>query len=426
MKFKITSIRDNGSLRTDIYDNIANTVIDSDGQVIDFRKDPHCDNMIRRAADEADKSAFHPKHADLRKLKIQLGFKCNFSCAYCTQRAYEKQIPIVIDSPSLVDSFIARLSRCVKSTKEILFMGGEPFVYLKLLKKLCPELRRLYPDARFHTITNGSLLTRDLADWCIDVGMNLTVSHDGPRFGEYRTGENILDRPEIIEGIRHFHDRAKAEGRDMLICFNVVVTPENRKLSDLPDYFRQKIGRDLPIQFESIVKLNEKTEAGVSPFDEKSSNELLNEMFTAGIDMSEDNRLSYFRNFAQRVSRRIAAGKSLCGIRFYCDNSRADTMSVDLRGHLLACQAYPYTLTGYGEMEEFASAVSSYPKTWDQRPNCGRCPFLVSCLGGCPLQTPKAHEISCGNLRIWHMGLFLIAWHLIFTAVITDITPLED
>ena len=27
--------------------------------------------MIRRAADEADKSAFHPKHADLRKLKIQ-------------------------------------------------------------------------------------------------------------------------------------------------------------------------------------------------------------------------------------------------------------------------------------------------------------------------------------------------------------------
>ena len=425
MKFKITSFTDDGKIRVDVYDNITNDVFDGFGNKLDLTGANTGISFSGTDEPLHDKSIFHAKKRRLHKLKIQLGFKCNFNCAYCAQRAYENQIPIHSDTPAFVPGFLDKISKNIESVEEILFMGGEPFVYIKLLRPLVQGLRKLFPDVRMHTITNASLLDTKMADWCVDNKINLTISHDGPTFSKYRDDKDIFKNSEVIKGIQHYVDRSEREGLNLFCCINVVVYPENCRLGSLPAFFDEKIGRKIRIQFESIVKLNEATVNGVEAFDGESSNILLSEMFKGGIDKTGDNQLICLHDFGKRVARRIAGNTNLENIHFYCDNSRDDIMSVDLAGRLLVCQAYPYTRTGYGQIEEMTQATSDIPKSWVSKSDCAKCPFLVSCLGGCPLQSGNAQEISCKNLKIWHMGFFLIAWHHLFHTTIAQIEPVE-
>ena len=107
MKFKITSFTDDGKIRVDVYDNITNDVFDGFGNKLDLTGANTGISFSGTDEPLHDKSIFHAKKRRLHKLKIQLGFKCNFNCAYCAQRAYENQIPIHSDTPAFVPGFLA-------------------------------------------------------------------------------------------------------------------------------------------------------------------------------------------------------------------------------------------------------------------------------------------------------------------------------
>lgn len=425
MKFKITSLRADECLQINYFDNLTLEVQDEKGRKNDFLSEANYPQFDTAFTDKDDRSFFHPKKKNLRKLKILIGLKCNFHCKYCPQREEERCLPRQIDSIAFVPEFLKRLEKCIESVDEILFMGGEPFVYIKLLGPLAKGLRKLYPNVRFYTITNASLLDVKMADWCIDNRVNLTLSHDGPSSSVYRDGKNWLEDPACLEGVRRFIDRSAKENLGLKVSVNVVVTPDNCELSALPIYFDRKIGRPVRINFESVVKLNETTADCVSDFNEETANRLISEIFLAGINTNKDNRLLCLTNLARRVVKRIVQGENLIHSQFYCVNARSDTMSVDLLGNLLACQAHSFAKVGYGPMENFATATTDIPIKWSSRDDCRKCPFLVSCLGGCPLQKGKSHEISCKNLKIWHMGLFLAAWYQIFQTTIVGIEPID-
>lgn len=425
MKFKIVSMRADECLQVNYFDNLTLDVWDSEGNRVDFPSEENTPKFDRIFTEGDDRSFFHPKKKNLRKLKILVGLKCNFHCKYCPQRAEERCLPTQIDSITFVPAFLKRLATCIESVDEILFMGGEPFVYIKLLNQLARGLRKLYPSVRFYTITNASLLDEKIADWCVDNRVSLTLSHDGPSSSQYRDGKDWLNDPKCLAGIRHFLDRVENEKLDLSASVNVVVTPDNCELSKLPEYFDQRIGRPIKINFESVVKLNEETVGAVAAFDDETANRLISEVFLAGIQPYADNRLICLTNLARRVVKRIVQGADLSRSQFFCGNARCDTMSVDLLGHLLACQAHSFAKVGYGPMELFSTATTDIPIKWSSRDQCRKCPFLVSCLGGCPLQSGKSHDISCKNLKIWHMGLFLAAWYQIFRTTIVGIEPAE-
>ena len=60
--------------------------------------------------------------------------------------------------------------------QNIQLWGGEPLVYIRTLKPLVAELKRLYPNAKFTMITNGSLLTRGINDWIMDNDIGVSMS----------------------------------------------------------------------------------------------------------------------------------------------------------------------------------------------------------------------------------------------------------
>lgn len=427
MKFLITSKSPSSeNVYRHIYENISGAIQSTDGSDLQWKLNLTSEMLNAKVNPDEDKSYFHKKGKNLHKLKIQLGFKCNFKCKYCNQRSYERMIPIEDQRTSSIDEFVNKLIRNVDSVDEILFMGGEPFVYIKTLDPLCKAIRTAFPNVRFTTITNGSLLDIEMADWCLKNRMNLTISHDGPYSSKYREGVDVLADSKSLAGIRHFIDRNKSENIGLDIRFNVVVTSDNWKLSELPKYFQEALQRTIPIQFESIAKLTTSTVDQVKPFDEESVNGLIMEILMGAMNGEKDNPLIALHRVANNLAKRIVSQTNLSTLSFYCDNAKKNTMAVDLKGNLLACHAFPSFKTGYSTIDQASEAECDIPIPWSKRADCQRCPVLASCLGGCPLQDQENHEITCRNLRIWHTGFFLAAWYQLFGTIIQSIDPIED
>ncbi|MEP1029502.1 MAG: radical SAM protein, partial [Alphaproteobacteria bacterium] len=150
----------------------------------------------------------NPGHkAGIRTLKIQMGFKCNYACAYCNQASWNTFLGGAVEDAKLflrnLDTWFATdgAAKDGGGDLRIEFWGGEPFVYWAKLKILGDELRRRYPRARFNVITNGSLLDDEKIDWLIARRVGVQISHDGPA-QKYRNPEDILDDPEKCRLIR--------------------------------------------------------------------------------------------------------------------------------------------------------------------------------------------------------------------------------
>lgn len=423
MLFRITSCQNELRI-VNFYDNITNHIYDEDNNKINFDSNDWLAHHNCQF-DDGDKAKFYAKRRKLRKLKIQLGMKCNFHCKYCQQRKYDNEFIRDKCLPDMAIKFLHKISNAIESVEEILFIGGEPFVYIKILKLLISGLKGRFPNARFSTITNGSLINRDLAKWCIDNRLNLIISHDGYNFKKYRNERDIFDIPSVVEGIRYYYDQNILRRTGLKLSFNVVVSPENSNLTKIPCYFNEKIKREIPIQFESIVKVDELTASRISTFNDLSVNQLLSEMLRAGIDNSSDNRLRCLFDYGEKVVKRLVFCVNSNLLQYSCDNARKDVLSIDLNGNLLVCQSYPFVKTGYGRIEDIDHSTSNIPIRWSDRTNCKSCPYLISCLGGCPIQSEESHNLSCNNLRIWHAGLFVIAWYQLFHSVIMNIEPVN-
>ena len=114
------------------------------------------------------------RKSGIRTLKIQMGFKCNYACAYCNQASWNTFLGGAVEDAKL---FLRNLDTWFGTEQDrqdggrnlrIEFWGGEPFVYWAKLKILSETLRRRYPKARFNIITNGSLLDDEKVDWLLN------------------------------------------------------------------------------------------------------------------------------------------------------------------------------------------------------------------------------------------------------------------
>ena len=109
------------------------------------------------------------RKGDIEVLKIQLGFNCNYACAYCNQAMFSTFAGGIREDAVM---FLRGLDDWFKpkdpDTLRIEFWGGEPFVYWAKLEVLIPALRKKFPAADLNIVTNGSLLDDQKADWIIE------------------------------------------------------------------------------------------------------------------------------------------------------------------------------------------------------------------------------------------------------------------
>lgn len=423
MKFKITSKKSDGTLLVHTYDNITQDIFTDEDIPVFLDQDPRLKDFIKNNIEDKNSLYKSTNNIDLR---ITLGFNCNFNCKYCLENYTAKSTvkPIfIVKETSLkekVDNLINKLKNNLTKVNSITFWGGEPLVYLKTMKLLVPKLKKLYPDVKLGTISNGSLITKEVAQYLLDNEIGLTVSHDGPTFSNYRDDINPLENLKVLEGLKYYKEQAKEKG--LFFGFNIVVTPDNSDLSRLHSYFAHYFGDDVDINFEGIVKLSDFSKDVVKKFDSNTKKILLNNLIAFGSTVDGNHPYHSIRDYVSSLISKLVnkdLKENSCFIR------NKNYIAVDIQGNLLICHGSDQS---YGTLDTIKTSKfpDKYLHFWKDRKKCKECPMLVSCLGDCIMASEEDNELSCENHLIWHSGLFLAAWKLLFDSIITRIEPIKE
>lgn len=422
MKFKIASKKQNNETIVHYFDNISLEIINDNGIPVVLKEDPRCRQILSMVNDNKV-DIRSKKKEDITCVRITLGFNCNFHCKYCLEHGnYGERnniIPIHEDLDSRAEFIVTKILHNFPNLKQITFWGGEPFVYIKLLKKITNLIKERKPEIELSTITNGSLLNLELAKWLIENEIGITISHDGPSFNVYRDDNDPLDNPKVIEAIQYLHKEGEKINKKP--SFNIVVVPENCDLQKIAPFFESKLGFVPAFGFESIVKLDTHSAKVVSSFTEKDSKILLNNMFAYGSTPDNKHEYAGLRDLVTQTLKSLVSRKPLSDIP--CMIKDKNFVAVDMNGKVLVCHG---STQFYCDVDNVDNVDFPKVNTWKDKKGCSKCPFLVSCLGGCPMISGEDQNIQCKNLKIWASGLFIAAWKILFDATIYRIEPCEE
>lgn len=423
MKFKVFAKKDDGTAVYHYYDNLSLEIYNEEGIPVDLYTDPRCKNLKDRIRGNKQADCIPKRKEDIRNIRITLGYNCNFHCKYCLEHAAygnerRKTVPIHEDVEARAQRICKQVLDNFPNLKDVVFWGGEPFVYFKTMKRIVEILKEVKPDLRFGTLSNGSLLNRKIADWMLENNVDLTISHDGHSFHVYRDDVDPLDNPTSRDAIIYLIQEFKKKG--YRVPFNIVVTPENADLQKIIPFFEEKLGFTPEIQFESIVKLDRRTSEIITPFTEETSKILLNNLFAYGTTATNEHAYRGVRNLVSYamqhiVNRHLPTGG--CMIRDY------NFAAVNMNGEVLLCHGDAKT---YCKIEDIEKVPFPDVNVWGKRQACKDCPVLVTCLGACPCISLHDQEIQCKNLKLWASGIFVAAWKVLFDATIYRIEPCSE
>ncbi len=423
MKFKITSITQDKKQLIQYYDNITQQLWSEKKIPLFLCEDPRTINFTYNYQ-YPNKATGRSKSNFVKHLRIQLGLNCNYHCSYCNQRHDRNKLQTVsMPNETMVRNFINSLKRNNIQTNRITLWGGEPLVYIKLLKILVPQLRQLYPDARITTVSNGSLLNNEIVDWLVDNKIQFTMSHDGWAFNSYRDDKDPLDDPKIIEAINRYINNADPQ---LDFSFHAVITPDNCNFTDLDHYFESKIGRKVRWHVEGVVKCDKTSVNVVKQFDNVNTQALLRHTLIAGTS-PVNNEFYSVRDRVSKLIGYLVNEVNANDVPYSCDNGDSDTLAVDLQGNIVSCHGSdPHTNT-VGNIDRLNNVdMTSHIVTWNQRERCPSCPFLINCRGACDVTDEQDNQIACDMQKIWQLGLYMSAWILLFNATIIKIEPTDE
>lgn len=402
------------------YDQHTSRLSDKDGnRLIDVINHPH----RRRGVDISDiynqKANFDispetpaKKTNKVRRLKIQLGLGCNYSCSYCLQGS---EIAKATASSTLDASiFLKTLDKWLDPTNltAIEFWGGEPLLYWHKIKILAPELRKRFPHVKFGMVTNGSILTKEIADTLYDWGFSISISHDGP--GMHLRGPDPLDDPAVREVWLYVIEKFRNKS-----SFNVVLTPSNYNVHTIMEWFYKNVSPDINVGFEGVV--HDYDNNPTNRFTKESLNELTTSLASALITGSA------FRSPMMRDKYKFALDHFINETPSYtlsqkCGMDLEDQLAVDLLGNVMTCQNVgakgPHRLGHVGLFDKISLNTSWH---WSKRKECSSCPVLQLCQGSCMYQEGDNWVSSCHAEFAYNLGYFIAAIHYLTGKLVHEI-----
>ncbi len=146
----------------------------------------------------------------LRKLYIIVTNKCNLNCRYCYLRRYAYNNNASMDARTAIrgiDLFIALIQNYLFDNNgkiTFCFYGGEPFLNLQVFKSavgyidiIRKKYSRLF-DAQIEVVTNGTLITKEIALYLRNFRVGVNVSIDGESLKTnvhrvFKRGSNSLE-----------------------------------------------------------------------------------------------------------------------------------------------------------------------------------------------------------------------------------------
>lgn len=336
-----------------------------------------------------DFTGFPAKIGPYSYIKIQLGLKCNYSCAYCSQGALPEVTQFSIrDLDGFVEKFLA-LPMTERVT--VMFWGGEPLVYWKHIKYLVERIHKDKPDTSFGTVTNGSLLTKEIVDFFDDNNFYFSISHDGP--GQSARGSDPLQTNR--EAIDYAITKLNSKGK---ISFNTMLSKGNSSRLAIIKYFES--------QFPGIPIAH-----GEMGFLKTTGQE--NHSF---IELTTQEHFELRRNlwaelrFNPTVLEQCLTQRQQATLYqntwpvwdMKCGVDKPNRLVIDLSGNVLTCQNInAETLDGDGRPRVHGNVFddSAIPmqgvKHWTQRNDCSTCLVLKLCKGSCMMLEGKEWDLTC-------------------------------
>ena len=141
----------------------------------------------------------HPSIHTLKRVYVELTNRCNLTCSTCMRNVWDVKYGNM--SEAVFEGILTGLEECTE--KPELFFGGygEPLSHPKVLKLIEQAKTRGH---RVSLITNGILLTEEVANSLIDLNLDmLWVSLDGASaecYTDVRLGDSL---PLILENLTH-------------------------------------------------------------------------------------------------------------------------------------------------------------------------------------------------------------------------------
>ncbi|MEJ8474446.1 radical SAM/SPASM domain-containing protein [Roseibium algae] len=359
-----------------LYDNhTSELVFEGTGQSVVEPSEASA-RYIWETAPQVSPDAPLGKSRRTRTLKIQLGLGCNYSCSYCLQATQlGDQIKTSTRDAEIFLENIKRHGWFGEDVQNIEFWGGEPMLYWHKVRLLLEPLRERWPKAQMSIVTNGSMFNAEILQDILDYEFTVAVSHDGP--GQHQRGPDPLDDPEAGEWLRRAVAALSPLGR---VSFNSVITSGNYDCNAIIEWFAQRFP-SVPSNFEGI---------GYDYHGDASTrwtqDKLADMQNHIAIGIMDGSLLSspFFVGSVNSILETLSNRRPSSALGQRCGMDREENIAVDLLGNVTTCQnTASRGKHRLGHMMSLDKVKLDTSWHWAGRDECGSCPVLQQCAGGC-------------------------------------------
>lgn len=363
------------------------------------------------------------------KIRIALGKKCNFKCAYCLQGAAKGSPEPRLPLDELCDELLRVVDK--RSILMCSFWGGEPLLYLNEIKGITDKLSHKFAGnpSLINITTNGLLLASDdVWGWMESRLEQLLVvlSYDGP--GQKNRGSDILANEKIRERVMRLLEKDR-------LSISGVITADNASVDDFHKSLAARLGsvEKTSLELFHLQVLDEKS-AAVAP-DEKKLEEMMHEMYMAAMSDASGGKLFQSLRFEAEEFLKCLDRPVVFGADCHCHALSKSTLAVDMMGNLLTCQNHSadmrdavdgsaYTVTNLKALSPgveipLPKATATIRRRWETR--CQKCRVRHLCRGGCLLNSEKWQPMNCTQLTYKYLTVMLLGISMLTRQQVTEI-----
>ncbi len=347
--------------------------------------------------------------------KTQIGVlhitsQCNLACKYCYNIVHKdkKDIFSSIETTLTVIDKLQELADEKHRKLHIEFHGGEPLLKWHIIKEVVKK--DMFKDVSFSTQTNGTLITKEVAEYVSEKLIRIGISIDGPQkihdvHRIYSTGKGSYE--SVLKGITLLKDYGSK--------FGIISTITNEFLNKItPEEYAEWLLEISPASVKFGTFFPRGRGKGFEDLTESFSK--VAEFIINVFELLEDSNI-VVANILRVVQNIVSPTKYMC-MRDPCGAGEA-MLAVTPDGKVFACEEFAFD-------KKFLVCDNIFTCDWktitkseaykqlqvDVRNNsCSKCALQLFCGGGCKA---KAYY-SNGDIRIPYgceMNKYLIKYVL--------------
>lgn len=351
-------------------------------------------------------------------LTVFVGYKCNYHCEYCPQAPYRsmshdahiEDVPRLKTQLSSID---------LSKVQSVIIMGGEPFVYWKAIKEFVVWLKQSCPNlSNFRIMTNGSLLTDEIVEYCHRYRIRIVVSDDG--------GENVHRKNDNTQD-RFLKYNRWASILKNKFAIRYLLGKHNLDDVTLYEYFKKQIPNLKVISNHSVIRSifpNDAIARGIVSFNRLTINELrLVSDSRYELLLRNTHECKATRHHLERVvhnlKTRFEYNQTSCSIPY------GKELVIDFAGNILRCLWFYNDSSIAGNLNDLSNVDLKGYIPIQERKNCSRCPLVALCRGICPLSTQSLIDNNCALYYADKLAYFKAAFKKLWGVDILGIYPIE-